>query len=198
MFTGIIRELGTITKVVRKGNGRTLTIRAPETIHRLNVGSSVSVNGVCLTVVRKRGVSFETNVMPTTLAVTGLNDATIGSKVNIEPSLRMGDELGGHELMGHVDAHARVRNVTKRGMNVLISIDLPRSIRRYVVSKGPIAVDGVSLTVKDIRTGTFDVALIPYTLENTTLGRKRAGDRVNLEADLLAKYVESFRRHKKA
>lgn len=194
MFTGIIRELGTIAAIRRSGNGVTVLIHAPRATRLLRPGSSVCLNGVCVTVVKKTRASFTANLMPTTLKVSGLSTLERGKKVNVEPSVRAGDELGGHFLMGHVDGTGRVTKLRKRGMDVLMTITLPHEHRRYVVSKGPIAVEGVSLTVKAVRSGGFDVALIPYTLRHTTLGRKSVGESVNLEVDLVAKYLEQFGR----
>lgn len=194
MFTGIIHELGAVSAVRPWGRGRSVVIRAPKSVRRLAVGSSVSVNGVCLTVTKRGRGAFAFDLMATTLGVTDLGELKRGSHANVETSLRRGDELGGHFLMGHVDAIGRVQRVARQGMHAVMSVSLPNFLRRYVVRKGPIAVEGVSLTVKEVRSDSFDLALIPFTLKHTTLGRKRVGDTVNIEVDLIAKYLEQFHR----
>jgi riboflavin synthase len=185
MFTGIVREVGTVAAF----DGSRLVVSAPETAAGVGVGDSVSVAGVCLTVVEVPGdLAFD--VVSETLSRTALGGLEPGARVNLEPSLRIGDPLGGHVVQGHVDAVGRVRSVVPEGDSRRVWVDAPGPIVRYCLEKGSIAVDGVSLTVAAFDDGGFEVALIPHTLEVTTLGGLEPGDQVNLEADVLAKVVE--------
>jgi riboflavin synthase len=181
MFTGLIREVG----AVESFDGGRLTIRAPETSRDARLGDSVAIAGVCLTVVAVDGERLSFDTVPETLARTSLGRLHAGSAVNLEPALRAGDALGGHYVQGHVDGVGSVRSVGE-----LTWFDAPPELLRYVVEKGSIAVEGTSLTVAAVDDAGFAVALIPHTLEVTTLGRLQPGDAVNLEADVLAKYVE--------
>jgi riboflavin synthase len=185
MFTGIVRELG----AVESFDGSRLVLAAPEAAAAAAVGDSVSIAGVCLTVVEVEDELLAFDVVPETLGRTALADLSVGDSVNVEPSLRVGDQLGGHVVQGHVDAVGLVRSVTSEGDDRRVWIDSPETVR-YCVEKGSIAVDGVSLTIAAIDDDGFEVALIPHTLEVTTLGRLEPGDEVNLEADALARIVE--------
>lgn len=180
VFTGLIREVGT---VVSMQDGRLVV----ESQLATELGDSVAVNGVCLTVVTNGGGALAFDTVPETLARTSLGDLRDGAHVNLEPALRAGDPLGGHYVQGHVDGVGTVRSIGE-----LTWFDAPAEIARYVVEKGSIAVEGTSLTVAATDTAGFAVALIPHTLEHTTLGGLEPGDRVNLEADVLAKYVEKL------
>lgn len=186
MFTGIVRELGTVVVF----DGSRLVVAAPETSAGAAVGDSVAVSGACLTVVEAAEGRLAFDVVPETLSRTSLGGLEPGGSVNIEPSLRVGDQLGGHVVQGHVDAVGRVRSVVPEGDGRRLWVDSPEGIVRYCIEKGSIAVDGVSLTVAAFDDDGFEVALIPHTLEVTTLGRLEAGDEVNLEADILGKVVE--------
>jgi riboflavin synthase len=186
MFTGIVRELGAVTSF----DGSRLVVKAPETAANAGVGDSVSVAGVCLTNVEATDGQLSFDVVPETLARTALGGLEPGDAVNIEPSLRVGDQLGGHVVQGHVDAVGRVRSVTPDGEGRRVWIDAPEEVLGYCIEKGSIAVDGVSLTVAALDDESFEVALIPHTLAVTTLGRLQPGDEVNLEADVLGKVVE--------
>jgi riboflavin synthase len=181
MFTGLIREVGTVESF----DGGRLTIAAPETARDAKLGDSVAIAGVCLTVVAVDGATFAFDAVPETLARTSLSRLTAGSTVNIEPALRAGDPLGGHYVQGHVDGVGTVRSIGD-----LFWFDAPAELNRYVVEKGSIAVEGTSLTVAAVDDHGFAVALIPHTLAATTLGSLEPEDEVNLEADVLAKYVE--------
>jgi riboflavin synthase len=184
MFTGIVREVGEVDSF----EGSRLVVAAPETAAGATVGDSVSVAGVCLTVVERDQGTLAFDVVPETLARTALARLEPGGSVNLEPSLRVGDQLGGHVVQGHVDAVGRIRSVTEDdGRRVWI--DSPETVR-YCVEKGSVTVDGVSLTVAALDDDGFEAALIPHTLEVTTLGRLEPGDEVNLEADALARIVE--------
>ena len=185
MFTGIVRELGEVDSF----DGSRLVLAAPETAAGAAVGDSVSVAGVCLTVVERRTGRLAFDVVPETLARTSLGRLEPGGSVNLEPSLRVGDQLGGHVVQGHVDAVGEVRSVTVEEEGRRVWIDSPETVR-YCVEKGSVAVDGVSLTVAALDDDGFEVALIPHPREVTTLGRLQPGDEVNLEADALARIVE--------
>jgi riboflavin synthase len=185
MFTGIVREVGEVDSF----DGSRLVLAAPETAAAAAVGDSVSVAGVCLTVVEREPGTLAFDVVPETLARSALARLEPGGTVNLEPSLRVGDQLGGHVVQGHVDAVGHVRSVTREGDGRRVWIDSPETVR-YCVEKGSVAVDGVSLTVAALDEDGFEVALIPHTLEVTTLGRLEPGDEVNLEADALARIVE--------
>ena len=186
MFTGIVRELGTVEAF----DGSRLVVAAPETAAAATVGDSVAVAGVCLTVVANEDSRLAFDAVPETLSRTALGSLEPGDAVNVEPSLRVGDPLGGHVVQGHVDAVGRVRSVTSEGDSRRVWVDAPEAVVRYCIEKGSIAVDGVSLTVAAFDDEGFEVALIPHTLAVTTLGRLEPGHEVNLEADVLGKVVE--------
>lgn len=181
MFTGLIREVGTVESF----DGGRLTIAAPQTARDAQLGDSVAIAGVCLTVVAVDGGTLSFDAVPETLARTSLGRVQAGSGINVEPALRAGDPLGGHYVQGHVDGVGMVRSTGE-----LTWFDAPADLLRYIVEKGSIAVEGTSLTVAATDDTGFAVALIPHTLEATTLGRLQAKDEVNLETDVLAKYVE--------
>ena len=185
MFTGLVREVGTVVAV---DGGRLEVASAQEAA----VGDSVAIDGVCLTVVAADDGRLSFDVVPETFARTALGALTPGSTVNLEPSLRAGDPLGGHYVQGHVDGVATVRSVEPEGEGRRVWFAAPPDLLRYVVEKGSIAVQGTSLTVAGVDDGGFAVALIPHTLQATTLGELAPGDRVNLETDVLAKYVEKL------
>jgi riboflavin synthase len=186
MFTGIVRELATVASF----DGSRLVVTAPETAAHAAVGDSVAVAGVCLTVVETAEGQLAFDVVPETLSRTALGGLRPGSAVNLEPSLRVGDQLGGHVVQGHVDAAGRVRSITPDGDGRRVWIDAPESVLGYCIEKGSIAVDGASLTIAAYDDVGFEVVLIPHTLAVTTLGALEPGDAVNLEADVLGKVVE--------
>ena len=186
MFTGIVREVGSVDTF----DGSRLVVSASETTAGVAVGDSVSIAGVCLTVVAAEEGRLAFDVVPETLSRTALARLEPGDRVNLEPSLRVGDPLGGHVVQGHVDGVGRIRSITPQEDSLRVWIDAPDAIVRYCLEKGSIAVDGVSLTVAALDDEGFEVALIPHTLEVTTLGAIAPGDEVNLEADVLAKVVE--------
>jgi riboflavin synthase len=186
MFTGIVRELATVASF----DGSRLVVTAPETAAHAAVGDSVAVAGVCLTVVETAEGQLAFDVVPETLSRTALAGLAPGSAVNLEPSLRVGDQLGGHVVQGHVDAAGRVRSITPDGDGRRVWIDAPESVLGYCIEKGSIAVDGASLTIAAYDDVGFEVVLIPHTLAVTTLGALEPGDAVNLEADVLGKVVE--------
>ncbi len=190
MFTGIVREVGLTAAIAGSSDGIRLEVEAPETAARTSVGDSVSIDGVCLTAVAVGAGNIAFEAVPETLGRTSLGSLTAGVRVNVEPALRAGDPLGGHHVQGHVDGVGAVRSVADEGGGRRIWIDAPPEIVRYAVEKGSITVQGVSLTVAELDDRGFAVALVPHTLAATTLGELEAGRVVNLEVDVLAKYVE--------
>ena len=190
MFTGLVREVGEVVSVERDGGGVRLAVRSPITAADAAVGDSVAISGVCLTVVEAPDGVVVFDAVPETLARTTLELLRPGARVNVEPALRAGDPLGGHYVQGHVDGVGTVRSVDPEGDATRVWFDAPSEILRYAVEKGSITVDGTSLTVAALGGDAFAVALVPHTLRATTLGHLEAGDRVNLEVDVLAKYVE--------
>lgn len=191
MFTGLVQDRGRIAGTVRSDDGVALTVQT-SLASQLTDGDSVAVNGVCLTATSVGPDSFAAEVMNETLSRSSLIDALEGSEVNLELPLRATDRLGGHVVQGHVDGVGTVTTVTPDGFAQRVEIDAPPEVLRYVVLKGSIAVDGVSLTVADLDDASFTVSLIPETLQRTNLRRASAGTRVNLEVDVLAKYVEKL------
>jgi riboflavin synthase len=190
VFTGIVRELGSVVEADEAGGGRALVIRAPGTATRTHVGDSVAVNGCCLTATAVDGDAMSFHAVPETIARTTLGALARDDAVNVEPALRAGEELGGHYVQGHVDGVGRIQSVEAEGEGLRVFVEAPEDVLRYCVEKGSITVDGVSLTVAELAEGAFAVALVPHTLEATTLSDLRPGQPVNLEADVLAKYVE--------
>ena len=186
MFTGIVREVGTVEAVEDAGADARLRVRAPETAAATAVGDSVSVSGVCLTAVAAAGGSLAFDVVSETQRRTTIGRLGPGDSVNLEPALRAGEPLGGHIVQGHVDGVGRVRRVDVEGLEV----EAPPGLLRYLVEKGSVAVEGVSLTIAALTADGFTVALVPHTVQATTLGALAEGDEVNLEADVLAKHVE--------
>jgi riboflavin synthase len=190
MFTGIVSEIGTVRSVEALTGGVELGIEAPETVRRLTVGASVSVNGVCQTVVRLSGSMFRIQAVGTTIEKTTLGRLVAGGRVNLEASLRAGDEIGGHLVTGHVDCTARIAQLDRRGDALMLSVQAPREILRFVAPRGSIAIDGISLTVADVRGSWITISVIPHTRDHTIVRDYRIGDEVNVEADLLARYVD--------
>jgi riboflavin synthase len=189
LFTGIVQSLGTVSELDRSSEGVGLHVRT-SLAQELREGDSIAVNGVCLTATAVRSDSFAAEVMNETLARTSLSSADAGTEVNLELPLRASDRLGGHVVQGHVDGVGTVEAITEDGFARRIEISAAAEVLRYVVGKGSIAVDGVSLTVAELGERSFTVSLIPETLERTNLGGVTQGTLVNLEVDVLAKYVE--------
>ena len=190
MFTGIVRERGRVETIDSSAEGARLVVSAAATAPTVATGDSVAVNGVCLTVTAVDGGTLAFDAVPETLARSTLASLAVGDAVNLEPALRAGEPLGGHVMQGHVDGVGRIRTIEPEGDGKRLWIDAPEDLLPYCVEKGSIALDGVSLTVAALDDAGFAVALIPHTLAETTLGGAAAGDDVNLEVDVLAKYVE--------
>jgi riboflavin synthase len=189
MFTGLVEALGTLERAQTDGAGRLLLVTEPAIAPQLVIGESVAVNGVCLTVVQRAGATFHFQAGPETLRLTNLGELQLGDRVNLERSLRVGDRLGGHLVQGHVDGLGRIASRQREGDWEMVRFTCPPDLAAQMVPKGSIAVDGVSLTVVDVSAEEFRVALIPHTLQHTTLGFKLPGASVNLETDILGKYV---------
>jgi riboflavin synthase len=198
MFTGIVRELGRVEAVEGGAERVRLRVAAPETAASATAGDSVSVGGVCLTATHVADGVIAFDAVPETLRRTALRRLDPGAPVNIEPALRAGDPLGGHIVQGHVDGVGRLEAITPDGDWVVYRFSTPRTLSPYLVEKGSIAVDGVSLTIADCRGPSFSVALIPHTLAETTLGELQTGGHVNLEADVLLKQIEAMLRARRA
>jgi riboflavin synthase len=205
MFTGIIQEMGVVKKVQRKGGGKSFSIKAKESVKDIHIGESLSVNGTCLTVltvqseedtrskqspVKRHEILVEAG--EETLERTTLEKFRPGEQVNLEWPLRVGDHLGGHFVLGHVDGKGRVRKKKALKSSTLMEIEIPGDLSPYMVEKGSISVDGVSLTIVSVQKNRFSVSLLPYTLKETTLGYRGVGDEVNIEVDYLAKHIHSL------
>ena len=192
MFTGIVEELGTVEAVEDQGDAIRLTIRATTVLEDAGLGDSIAVNGCCLTVVERTDGTWTADVMQETLDKTSLHGVTPGDQVNLERAVTAAKRLGGHIVQGHVDAVGHVLRREPSEHWEVVEIGMPADLARYLVDKGSITVDGVSLTVVEARDDAFTVSLIPETLARTTLGSRAVGDRVNLEVDVLAKHVEKL------
>ncbi|MHC4934384.1 MAG: riboflavin synthase [Planctomycetota bacterium] len=192
MFTGLIETMGEIAVMEPREGGIRLWIESAELAPKAGIGDSVAVDGCCLTVVERTDNRLAFDVIPESLRRTTMGGRGVGDKVNLELPLRPTDRLGGHFVQGHVDAVAEVTALSREGDDVIMSFALPDTIREEVVEKGSVALDGVSMTVAGVDEGGFSVALIPHTLAVTTLGIRQPGDRVNVEGDILAKYVVSL------
>ena len=192
MFTGIVEDKGKILRTDVRGEGRRVILRVPPHLTDLQLGDSINVNGACLTVVEKTGESIAVDVSSETLEKTTFREMRQGEEVNLERAMRLSDRLGGHIVTGHVDAVGTLVERRSEREFVHLKIQVPKSVSKYLVPKGSIAVDGISLTVNACEGDEMQITLIPYTLQKATLINKRVGDRVNLEADVLGKYVEKL------
>ncbi|MGH7251934.1 MAG: riboflavin synthase [Nitrospiraceae bacterium] len=190
MFTGIVEEMGVVKTLDKGVSGTRLSILASLVLGDLAVGASISVNGACLTVVSVGEREFAVEVSPETLAVTTLGQLGAGTPVNLERAMRVHERIGGHLVAGHVDGVGSIRNRTPEGNAIVLTIEAPKEVLRYCVHKGSITLDGISMTINEVGDRTFSVAVIPHTAKATTLGLKKPGETVNLEADLIGKYVE--------
>jgi riboflavin synthase len=190
VFTGLVQTVGQIVELQRRTGSTRIGVRSSLPPDELAAGESIAVDGACLTLVTRRGDRFYADAVAETLSVTTLGRLRVGDRVNLERSLRLGDRLGGHLVQGHVDGSVAVRQVQRHGDDCRVRVDLGPALRPYVARKGSVALHGVSLTVAAVGTDWFEVVLIPETLSRTTLGRLGPGDRLNLEVDLLARYLE--------
>jgi riboflavin synthase len=190
MFTGIVEEMGVVKALEHSPSGTRLTILASTILDDLAVGASVSVDGVCLTVVARNDQEFSVNVSPETFSVTTLGKLAAGGPVNLERAMRINERIGGHLVAGHVDGVGSIRDRRQEGNAIVLTIEAPKEVLHYCVSKGSITVDGISLTINEVSERSLTVAIIPHTAKVTTLGLKHPGDPVNLESDLIGKYVE--------
>lgn len=196
MFTGIIEGKGKVLRVERRGGARRLTIEFPPRLTEIQLGDSISINGVCLTIVEKKDQASKFDLSEETVKRSGLGELKEGDPVNLERALGLNGRLGGHFVTGHIDGLGVITEKKKERDFVNLRLRVPENVSKYVVPKGSIAVDGISLTVNEVRGNEIVLTLIPYTLEKTTLMEKRTGDPVNLEADILGKYVEQLISHK--
>ena len=196
MFTGLIEDVGTIGDLRLQQKSAVLTVKTKLPVRSMARGASVAVNGACLTVVKKGPKSFTVDVSPETLQRTSLETLTIGSMVNLERPMRLADRLGGHLVTGHVDGVGAIAAIEKQGEFTIVTFDVPAPLGALLVPKGSVAVDGISLTVNVCRKQRFSVAIIPFTLRHTNLRARKVGDKVNIETDLIGKYVQSFMRQR--
>jgi riboflavin synthase len=192
MFTGIIEELGTISSFTKINQGAKIEILAPSILSDAKIGDSIAVNGVCLTVVTKTNSSFVADLSDETLKLTSLKQLKLGSKVNLERPMQPQARFGGHLVQGHVDGIAKYKGANQVGEGYDVKIEFPFALGKYIVHKGSITVDGISLTVASLTENSFEIAIIPHTWKNTNLSSLSIGDEVNLEVDVIAKYVEKM------
>lgn len=190
MFTGIVEELGAIVSIDKTLAGTRMTILASAVMDDLTIGNSISVNGACLTVANKTDHNFSVEISPETLSVTTLGQLAAGAPLNLERAMKLNERIGGHLVAGHVDGIGTIRNRQQDGNAILFTIEAPPEILRHCIVKGSITVDGISLTMNHVTDHGFSVLIIPHTAKVTTLGLKQAGDQINLESDLIGKYVE--------
>lgn len=196
MFTGIIEGLGTISGIRPAGQGRRLSVDADFTLDQTKIGDSIAVNGACLTVVSIRAKQFEVDLSPETLATSTFDRARRGDRVNLERALRLSDRIDGHLVSGHVDGVGSIKSKEKQGNVIRVTVTVPEALTRYMIRKGSVAVDGVSLTINACDTNSFAVSIIPHTADITTVGLKQKGEAVNIETDMIGKFVEQFTRGK--
>jgi len=194
MFTGIIEELGIVTRLNRGSNSCQISIQASKVLEDVKLGDSIAINGVCLTVTSFDRGQFAADMMAETLAKTNLNDLGSGQRVNLERAARLGDRMGGHLVQGHVDAVGTIVEQQTVDIAKVLRINAPQEILDYLVAKGSVAIDGISLTVVAVFPDSFTVSIIPHTAKMTTLGFKKTGDTVNLETDIIGRYVEKLLR----
>ena len=190
MFTGLVAELGTVVALKPLKQSYNITVKAQKVLANLKIGDSVAVNGACLTVVNISGSEFTADVMPETVKLTNLRHLKSGDRVNLERTLRLCDGLDGHIVSGHVEGVGVIAAKKAEGIAEIVTIKTPQELLKYIIKKGSIAIDGISLTVTEVTDTSFSVSLIPHTAKETTLGFKKPGDEVNLETDIIGKYVE--------
>lgn len=192
MFTGLVEEIGKIESVIKSTKSARITIKASKILEGVKLGDSICTNGVCLTVTAFDSAKFTVDVMAETMRRSNLKNLSLGSEVNLERALRLGDRLGGHIVSGHIDGVGQIKNYENEDNAIWVTIEASSEILKYIVEKGSIAIDGVSLTVAYVDESVFKVSIIPHTKDMTTLIKKRIGDQVNLECDTIGKYIEKF------
>ena len=192
MFTGLIEETGSILNIRPGSKSTSVSIKASKVLEDANIGDSIAVNGICLTVTSKSADSFTADVMPETINRTNLHRLTKGSKVNLERALKLGDRLGGHMVSGHIDSTGEIIKISPDENAVLIEIGLSASLIPYIIEKGSVSIDGISLTVASVTKRSFIVSVIPHTKKMTTLEKAMSGQMVNIECDMIGKYIQSF------
>lgn len=192
MFTGLVEEVGEVIKLQHGSNSAKITVKASKVLEQVKLGDSIAVNGVCLTVVWFIKSQFAAEVMEETLRKTNLGSLAAGDLVNLERALSLGDRLGGHMVSGHIDGVGKIVGIKRVDIANVITVEAPQEVTDYLIPKGSVAIDGISLTVIDCQEEMFTVSIIPHTAAATTLGDKKTGDKVNLEADLIGKYVAKF------
>ena len=192
MFTGIIEGLGTIRSISSSGRGKRFAIEADFSLDGAKIGDSIAVSGACLTAVTLDGKNFTTDVSPETVSRTTFAKAVVGERVNLERALRLSDRLDGHLVSGHIDGMGVIRNRKTLDNAIIVTIGVPESLSRYMIPKGSVAIDGISLTINRLDKDSFDVSIIPHTAKLTTISFKKVGDSVNIETDMIGKYVERF------
>lgn len=192
MFTGLIQEVGTILSVEENSEGKVFLIEAPSLISQIKVDDSVATNGVCLTATQIKDKAFRAQAVHVTLQKTSLGSLKPQDKVNLELSLHASDRLGGHMVQGHVNGLGKIKNIEHKGGNWEVEVSFPHELRKYMISEGSVALDGTSLTIAKLTPDSLSVSLIPHTLEKTAFHSKKVGDHLNIEVDMMAKYIENF------
>ncbi len=190
MFTGIVEEIGNVKKIVHGSLSIKLSINCSKILEDVKIGDSIAVNGICLTVVELASSWFTVDVMPETMRMTSLNRLNLSDKVNLERALKLSDRLGGHIVSGHIDGAGIIKSLVREDNAIWISVEAAESVMKYIIYKGSVALDGTSLTIACADESSFKVSLIPHTAGNTVLGLLKAGDKVNVECDVIGKYVE--------
>ena len=198
MFTGIIEGLGTISAIRPAGQGKRLSIQADFALDHTKIGDSIAVNGACLTVVKISAKHFEVDLSPETLAISTFGKAKQGERLNLERAMRLSDRIDGHLVSGHIDGTGVIKQRDKKGNAIMITVAVPETMARYMIHKGSVALDGVSLTINTCDANSFSVSIIPHTAAITTVSVKQKGESVNIETDMIGKYVEQFTRGKAA
>ena len=196
MFTGIIEGLGIISAIRPAGQGKRISIKADFALDQTKIGDSIAVNGACLTVVKISAKQFEVDLSPETLAISTFGKANQGDRLNLERAMRLSDRIDGHLVSGHIDGTGVIKQREKMGNAIIITFAVPKTLAQYMIHKGSIAVDGVSLTINTCDSNSFTVSIIPHTASITTVGMKQLGESVNIETDMIGKYVEQFTRGK--
>lgn len=196
MFTGIVEEIGKVSEINPIPGGKTIKISAVKILNDISANDSISVNGVCLTATAVDEHGFKVDAVGVTLEKTTFSELHISSPVNLERSLKLSDRLGGHFVLGHVNVTGVIKEIIKLGDNYLIKVNVPDNMKKYLIDEGSITIDGISLTIAGLKDSTIDISIIPHTWNNTTLQYKNSGDRVNIETDVLAKYVERLTNNK--